>query len=56
MEASDVAVALVSELESGHPATGEAGLRLEAGHEETAFFLVHDDGTRFVVTVAKVGG
>lgn len=54
MEADEVVQAIVSELESGHPETTDAGLRQEPGHEDTTFFLVHDDGTRFLVTVAKV--
>jgi len=45
----------MEEIESGHPATTDAGLTLEPGHEDTAFFLVLDGGARFLVAVAKVG-
>lgn len=56
MEADEVVQAIISELESGHAATTDAGLRIiESGYEDTSFFLVHDDGQRFLVMVAKVG-
>lgn len=52
MEADDVMRALFEAAFTGYEEV--TGLTPETGHEDTTFFLVHDDGARFVVTVAKV--
>lgn len=53
MEADDVARALFEATFTGAD-EHTYGLTPEPAHEDTAFFLVHDDGAKFLVTVAKV--